>query len=190
MFFEQCSTKRAKESLDLDPDGKHMLLMCGSMGCGPIRPLLKELMLYRNEKWDITVICGRNQKLKQKLEMQYAETEGIHIKGYVENISLYMDSADLYLTKPGGISVTEAAVKQLPMVLVDAVAGCEDYNRLFFLRNGGAKTGSNVKEVAEVCRMMMEDEEKLQKMKTCLEKTENHNAAEVIYRKMKKAVKA
>ena len=41
-------------------------------------------------------------------------------------MALLMDSADLYLTKPGGISVTEAASMRLPMVFIDAVAGCEE----------------------------------------------------------------
>ena len=44
-----------------------------------------------------------------------------------------MDSADLFLTKPGGISTTEAMVKGLPMVLVNVVGGCETPN-LEFLR--------------------------------------------------------
>ncbi|MFR7461994.1 MAG: hypothetical protein ACLUW8_14630 [Subdoligranulum sp.] len=43
-----------------------------------------------------------------------------------------MQASDLFLTKPGGLSTSEAMAAELPMVLIDAVAGCETHNLNFF----------------------------------------------------------
>ncbi len=75
----------------------------------------------------------------------------MRVIGYTKFIPLYMDSADLFLTKPGGISVTEASAKALPMAFINAVAGCEQYNMDIFIRHGFAFTNTYVKELAESC---------------------------------------
>ena len=133
----------------------------------------------------LSIVCGTNRKLQKKLSRRYAKNENIHIWGYVENMSQLMDSADLYLTKPGGISVTEAALKDLPMVFIDAVAGCEEYNKLYFIRMGGAKTAANSWELANLCVYLLENPQKLGHMHASLRKQEKNNAAHVIYTTMK-----
>ena len=81
-------------------------------------------------------------------------------------MALLMDSADLYLTKPGGISVTEAASMRLPMVFIDAVSGCEEYNKDFFLRTGGAVTGQTPREIARTSLSLLSNEPALEKWAT------------------------
>ena len=50
-----------------------------------------------------------------------------------------VDSADLLVSKPGGISITEAACKGVPMLLADLVGGCETRNQAFFAAHGWAE---------------------------------------------------
>ena len=185
MFYKHCSSKEAKVKVGVAPEHKHLLMMCGSMGCGPMKKLLHKLSVQIPENWEISVICGNNQKLKKRLAKKYGSRQNIHIRGFVKDMGTMMDSAELYLTKPGGISVTEAAVKGLPMVFIDAVAGCEEYNRIYFIRKGGAKTGGTVDEVAKVCLKLMSDKEKRQRMQEKLSEAEQVNAAQFIYEKMK-----
>ncbi len=94
---------------------------------------------------DLTIVCGTNKQLYRRLQRRFYDAKNVHSPSYVKDMALLMDSADLYLTKPGGISVTEAASMRLPMVFIDAVAGCEEYNKDFFLRTGGAVTGQTPK---------------------------------------------
>ena len=75
-----------------------------------------------------------------------------------------MDSADLYLTKPGGISVTEATRKRLPMVLVNAVAGCEDDNLRYFTALGAAVTADTPEELSALCLSLLADPQALSAM--------------------------
>ena len=99
--------------------------------------------LYKNlpEDTEVSVICGTNERLQKKLDRKYQDADQIHVAGYTKQMSLYMDSADLCLMKPGGLSVTEAAVKKLPMAFINAVAGCEQYNIEYFVKKGGAVSG-------------------------------------------------
>lgn len=48
----------------------------------------------------------------------------------------YMRAADLFVTKPGGLSSTEAAVCGVPMVHTAAIPGCETHNARYFSSSG------------------------------------------------------
>lgn len=185
IFYISCAKKDAKVSMDVLPGHKHLIMMCGSMGCGPMKNLLHELAERISNDWELSVICGNNKKLYDKLSAKYKGNKRIHIRGFVKDMGTMMDSADLYLTKPGGISVTEAQAKALPMVLIDAVAGCEEYNYIHFIRKGGAKSGVTVNELVNVCLSLMQNDDERKRMKACLTTTEKRNSAQVIYNKMK-----
>ena len=79
-----------------------------------------------------------------------------------------MQSADLFLTKPGGLSSTEAAAAGVPMVLIDAVAGCEEHNLDFFLKLGGAVTAETPEELASLALSLLADESRLTEMSSAL----------------------
>ena len=130
-FYTRADKKEAKRALGIDNVYKHILMMSGSMGCGPMESLAQELAKKLPESVFMTIVCGTNEKLKKKLDP--LANDRVRILGFTDQVPLLMDSADLYLTKAGGLSVTEAAVKRLPLVLIDAVAGCESYNRYFFM---------------------------------------------------------
>lgn len=182
MFYSHTDKALAKEFFGIAPKHKHLLIMCGSMGCGPIERLTKILDGRLEPDCEITIVCGTNNRLRQRLEKKYSGRTGVHVKGFVDDMSRLMDSADLYLTKPGGLSVTEASVKALPMVCINAVAGCEEYNRRFFVQRGGAKTGASVKELASACIQLLSDDTKLKEMSEALRgENSSANAAEYIY---------
>ena len=154
------------------------------MGCGPMQKLARRLSRTLPETVDLSIVCGTNHSLEKKLRRAYRKKDNIHILGYVEDMSKLMDSADLYLTKPGGISVTEAAMKNLPMVFIDAVAGCEEYNKIYFIRNKTAKTAKTVKEITELCNDILSKPRKLEKMRRNLETMDKANAGSIILSEM------
>ena len=137
-FLKRIEKTDAKRLLNIHTRNKHLLIMCGSMGCGPIAKMVRLLVEGLPEDTEVSVICGTNQRLQKRLEQKYSESEKVHIVGYTGQMSLYMDSADLCLMKPGGLSVTEAAAKKLPMAFINAVAGCEQYNIDYFVKMGAA----------------------------------------------------
>ena len=47
-----------------------------------------------------------------------------------------MDACDVLLTKPGGLTSTEAAVHTIPLVHTTPIPGCETENAAFFEKHG------------------------------------------------------
>jgi len=170
----------ARRSLNIPDDCRHLLVMCGSMGCGPIRRLMALLAETLDDHCVITVVCGTNARLRRRLERSHGGDPRVRILGYTDEISLLMDSADLYLTKPGGLSISEAAVKSLPMVMINAVAGCEEYNKNFFLKLGLGVTAESAESLAKLCRDVLCDDDCLARMRRSGVRLHTGNAAELI----------
>lgn len=158
-FYSVCGTKD-----DFSANKIHAVLMNGSMGCGNIDKLTEKLSRI-GDNFCLTVVCGTNRKVKSKLDKRMKNFRNVRVLGYVENMSALMDTADFIITKPGGISTTEACVKKLPMLLIDAVAGCETYNLEYFVSAGAAVSADNISEAVRLCEMVCAYPEILNDMK-------------------------
>lgn len=174
MFRSSVRKEDAKRAFGIPADHKHLVMMCGSMGCGPIMSIARRIGRDLPDDQDLTIVCGTNKQLYRRLQRRFYDVKNVHVRSYVKDMALLMDSADLYLTKPGGISVTEAASMRLPMVFIDAVAGCEEYNKDFFLRTGGAVTGQTPKEIARTSLRLLSDKDALEKMGDALDAAVAH----------------
>ena len=121
----------AKKLLNVPLNAKHVVISSGSMGCGPIKKVVLKLIKCK-QNYAVTVVCGNNNRLKKSLTPLIKKYKNLKIYGFVTNMPTLLDSADVDLTKPGGLSVTEALVKTVPMVLINVVKGCEQANVNFF----------------------------------------------------------
>ena len=133
----------------------------------------------------LTIVCGSNEKLHEKLQLAYLTCPNVHVEGLVTDMPLYMRSADLFMTKPGGLSTTEAAAMGLPMVLIDAVAGCEEHNLDFFVRRGGAVTADTPQALASAALTLLDDDAQLARMSQALKTPRPCIPGECIYNVIK-----
>ena len=129
---------------------------------------------------DVSVICGTNRKLSRQLNRLLGHREDVHIHEFVDHMDLFMDSADLFLTKPGGLSVSESMAKRLPMVLLQAVEGCEPYNLAFCVEHGVAVTADRPAEVAALCKALIENETSLANMRRACEQAWQKHPAQTV----------
>lgn len=135
-FRERISTQEARQRLHFRGDIPLILVMGGGLGCGPFPSLVKELS-HMDRSTQIQVLTGKNEKLYQDLSRRFYAGR-VRVDSYREDVSLLMDAADLLVTKPGGLSVTEAMVKQVPMLLFEAFPGQEIANQKYLVRQGVA----------------------------------------------------
>lgn len=180
MFYNSIPKNEAKTLLGIDEKNIHLLVMCGSMGCGPIKKMVSSISKELPQNVELTVVCGTNARLKNSLDKKYSSNKSVHINGFVKDMSMLMDSADLYLTKPGGMSVSEARQKNLPMVFINAVAGCEEYNRKHFVCMKTAFCGNEVNKLSEICLELLNNPERINDMRTIFVNEEKTNASEFI----------
>ena len=179
-FYNKTEPQKAKRTLSLPQDKRVALLMCGSMGCGPIKDLAELLPQQLPEDALLVIICGNNVKLYRSLT-KYSLPENVRVIGFTSRMPLYMDAAELILTKPGGLSTTEAAVKGLPMIFIDAVPGCETRNIEFFISNGCADMRDTDIELCDAVCDYLENPEKLKKMSLQITEEFGGCASENIY---------
>lgn len=129
-FLEAPDKDKARENLGLDHEKRYILLCGGSMGAGNLDTMIKKLVADKSEDIELIVICGSNEKLFRKLEKKYGDR--IILMGRTDRIAEYIKASDLYLTKPGGLSTTEAAVMNVPFMHLPPIPGCETINAEFF----------------------------------------------------------
>ena len=166
-FHKSLPKENARDFLGLPKDKKVILLMCGSMGCGPVYKLGKMLLEKLPENAKLVVVCGSNEKLVNKFEKLSAD-QNLRVIGFTNKMNIYMDACDVVMTKPGGLSSTESATKMLPMVLMNVVAGCETRNLDFFLNNDFAVSAETLEGLADEAIALLSDEEKMGKIKNLL----------------------
>lgn len=177
-FLQRCTAAEAKKTLGLPEDKRVLLMMSGSMGAGPIGKLVWRLSQRLPEDAELVVICGRNEKLRRQLASR--PYQNVRILGYTKQVDLYMDAAELILTKAGGLSSTEALMKRLPIVYLNAVPGCETRNRDFLCREGCAITVNGVEKLAGAAVHLLEDPERLARMRQNIEEKFRMRAADDI----------
>ena len=149
----------ARAALGLPEHSRVVLIMGGSMGCGPIEELVKKIAGHSGEDLRLLVSCGTNDKLLNALRKM--DDERILPFRYSDSIPEMMSAADLFVTKPGGISITEAGVMGLPMLLINMVGGCETPNYEFFVSRGFAFGANDVDDAAKLCAELFSDSERL-----------------------------
>ena len=117
----------------------NLLLMSWSLGLNQISSVLKELLKNPN-KLRITVVCGKNTKIKNSLTQYCNENifhnKKLHILGFTKDISYLMDYCDVIISKPGGLTVTESIVKNIPLIIPFAIPGQENENTDFLIKEG------------------------------------------------------
>ena len=71
-----------------------------------------------------------------------------------------MDAADVLLTKPGGLTTSEAAAKNIPLIHAAPIPGCETKNAEFFSSRGMSVVGTSVEQEAELAVELLQNSEK------------------------------
>jgi processive 1,2-diacylglycerol beta-glucosyltransferase len=183
-FYERHDKARAKEVLGIAPNSRHLVIMGGSMGAGPLPEVISYLAQKLPDDTDLSIVCGNNKLLHRHLLDSLPESEHIHLHGFCDFMPLLLDSAELYMTKPGGISITEAAVKKVPMVLIDAVGGCEEPNMHYFVDSGYAISGKDPEKIASDSIELLADDMQRREMSYALEKLAEINRPDIIYETM------
>ncbi len=176
----------ARSILDIPEDAVHLMIMCGSMGAGPVEKILKGMCGKLSENTRVSVLCGTNRKLSGNLLRKYGDDPGIRIEGgFIDYVCSYYDASDIFMTKPGGISTTEAAARGLPMIFMDTVGGCEKYNMDFFRKRGMAVSASTPEGLAEEALKLLNSPETLAGMRSRLEDYSQPDGAAGIYEILK-----
>lgn len=136
---EEKTKEQAKKDLGLDPDKKYILIAGGSVGSGKLMEAVTLLAgkFLLNDDVRIVAICGDNKMLYKQMKKLYAGKVIMHRR--TTHMADYMRAADIVISKPGGLSSTEAAVIGTPLIFISPIpGGPERPNIRFFCDHGMA----------------------------------------------------
>lgn len=130
-----------RSSLSLDPD-LTTILVVGSRRVNGIVDNLKALN-HLPFAFQAVVIAGGDAALYEELQ-SYTWNFPIQIHNFVNNMPEWMASADLLITKAGGLILSEGLAAGLPAVLIDNLPGQEMGNVAYITDQ---KAGARVEDV-------------------------------------------
>lgn len=173
----------ARKLLGIDDNMKVIFIMGGSMGCGPMEDLVIKVAEGADQNTRILVSCGTNKALLKSLQKK--NLTGTEVFSFSDNIPNIMAASDLFVTKPGGISSTEAAVSGLPTIVMNVIGACETPNYNFFTEHNYFYGAKSIDEIAELCTTLLSDPEALKERSLLLKQTFHKDSAAEIYMALK-----
>ena len=110
----------------------------GGHGLGPIEETFRAL-LTASIPTELVVVCGRNEAARKRLAaIRPPGRHRVRVVGFTDCMRELMAVGDLLVTKPGGLTVSEALACGLPMALISPIPGQEVRNADYLLENGAA----------------------------------------------------
>ncbi|MCP6646359.1 hypothetical protein NL493_29875, partial [Klebsiella pneumoniae] len=80
------------------------------------------------------------------LKHQFKGNHNVLILGYTHHMNEWMAASNLMITKPGGITISEALARKVPMIFLDPAPGQELENALYFESKGMGKVADTTEE--------------------------------------------
>lgn len=141
-----------------------LLVLCGGFGVGPVEDLVRS-MAGAVPQAQIVVVAGRNEALRKKLERVATAAPGnVRVLGFTTEMQEWMALAQVAVTKPGGLTTSEALALGLPLVVANAIPGQETRNATMLYEEGAAISGENPFTVADRVARLLASPDRLRAM--------------------------
>jgi len=164
-FANDVDTDAVSEKLGLDTKKPTVLIMGGGQGLGPIAELVNELNRTSRTQ-QMIVIAGSNNRLFDWLERR---KRSLRIKtavyGFTSEVDELMSVSTLIVTKPGGLTISEALSKRLPIIILNPIPGQEAKNTEYLLSEGAAVKADSAADAALLTDMLLGHRSKLEQMR-------------------------
>jgi processive 1,2-diacylglycerol beta-glucosyltransferase len=129
---------RCAAHLGLDVARAIVLMAGGAAGVGDLQSMV-ERVLGQPGNFQLISVAGRNEAAKQALDALAAQHPGRLLSiGFTSEMHTLMAAADLVVTKPGGLTVSECLALGKPMLLVSPVPGQEQHNAGYLMEESAA----------------------------------------------------
>jgi processive 1,2-diacylglycerol beta-glucosyltransferase len=144
-FSSKPDAKAVRKQYGLRDDLRVLLVLSGGFGMGPVAEILDELDKVPQE-FQTVVVTGRNEELRRDLAAQDRK-HPTHILGFASNMHELMAISDLVITKPGGLTSSEALAMGKPLFILNPIPGQEAANSDFLLERGAAGKVNRVEDL-------------------------------------------
>jgi len=141
-----------------------VLLMGGGMG--PTRmDRVAEQLGESNVPMHLVAIAGKDKRALRRLErVKVKAPVSLRVVGWTDEVAALMQAARLLVTKPGGLTISEAALCSLPVVFFDPIPGAEFVNARRMVDAGAAVIAQGPVETARAIVSLLRADESTEAM--------------------------
>ena len=141
-------------------DNAPMVLLMGG-GMGPTRmDQVVERLGESNEPMHIVAVAGKDKHALRRLErLQVNAPVSLRVVGWTDEVAALMQAARILVTKPGGLTIAEAALCSLPVVFFDPIPGAEFVNARRMVDAGAAVVTHGPSETAQATISLLKDDQ-------------------------------
>lgn len=168
-FSQEFDTAEIHKEFGLDPEKPTILFFAGGefgLGRDTTYMVLKALIkMFKGLQ--VVAISGKNKKMNKKFNelVQFTKSENrVKILEYTNKVPELMHISIGIITKPGGLTITEALVSKLPIVIINPIPGQEEENAEFLVNNNVAVWIKPEDKIARTLKYLSRNAEKLQAM--------------------------
>lgn len=139
----------------LDGSAPVVLLMGGGGGFGGLASIAGQL-LAAAEDFQLLVLAGRNAATLAALQAMAPRWPGrLAALGFTDRVAQLMASADVVITKPGGLSTAECLAMGVTMIVNTPIPGQEERNADYLLEQGAALKAVDAASLAWRLRQLL-----------------------------------
>ncbi len=178
-FERKLNRNEIAAGMGLKPNRLTFLVMGGAYGVLAGAKEVCKIISSAETEAQAIVVCGQDEKLYKSLDSVVAEARNPMVRyGFVHNVEELMSASDVIITKAGGLTVSEALTKGLPLIIYKPIPGQEEENAAFLTEAGAGRVVSTFEELKDVICRFMDCPEELQRMARAAAGTIPGNAAE------------
>jgi len=118
----------------LDEDRFTVLVVGGGEGTAGLIKQVRAIC-WNPHDWQVVAVCGRNERLRRRLERVRFRTPTI-LLGFVDDMPELMRASDLVVTKAGPGAIGEALASAVPLLITSHLPGQETANISFVTSSG------------------------------------------------------
>lgn len=176
-FEQEFDVEALRAKYGLRPGVATVLLMGGSLGLGSMEAAVRAL-LDAGRPLDLLVVAGHNDRLRKRIEAIQPNGEGrLHVFGFIDFVPELMAVSDLFVSKPGGLSMTEAVTMGVPVLAVAPLPGQEVANMKHLASQGVLRPLAKGEALAAAAAGLLDDAEARERMRAAARAYAHHHTA-------------
>jgi processive 1,2-diacylglycerol beta-glucosyltransferase len=164
-FSQRRPRAQCLASLGLAGERPLVVQLAGGFGVGPIAEIWKAL-LQLPQSLELVVVAGRNETARRKLDaIAVPPRHRAKVIGFTTQIDELFAVADLLVSKPGGLTTSEALARGVAMAIVNPIPGQESRNSDFLLEHGAAIKVNHVATLSGKVGALLDDAARLKRLR-------------------------
>jgi processive 1,2-diacylglycerol beta-glucosyltransferase len=150
----------ARRRLGLAAQRPVVLVMGGGMGPAPLDRMVLSLDQC-GLPLQVVAVAGHDGAMRERVEALRGQvTLDLRALGWTDRVPELMAAADVLITKPGGLTISEALAAGLPLILTHPIPGPEERHVRYLVKNGVALYAASLDDIPRLVGDLLAHPEK------------------------------